>query len=172
MTRLNTETMQTEKKIQPETDIQIETRASKTLLHEPIAIHPLKTGIFLSLFFIRFIHLRIYPLYYTTLVKMSQYIIAIKKLDSGEVNEDPIASVFTGIQNNAEIFSKILACAILNNWLLIKLFHRPLARYFSTRIKPKEFKEILDTILLSSDTISFLSTIVCVGGLNIINPKT
>ena len=113
---------------------------------------------------------RIYRLTGNTLLHISRLSINMI-FDETELQDNPFGASKVFVAKNAMDVYRVVAYAILNRELAIRLLGNVLARYLSNRLPAKETLDLTVKILDLSDYGSFIATIRLMKGLNIVRPK-
>lgn len=91
--------------------------------------------------------------------------------DETQFREDPVWNSRLLANKNAFLMCKIVAVAILNNKLKIKLFTGLLARYLFWRLKPDTLLNIVLVIATLNNTVDFMNSIRLIGAVRATAPK-
>jgi hypothetical protein len=148
----------------------MEQKASKALLHEPVKFH-IRTKGLLRLLGIKRIPVKIYPLHLGTMVKISGQMEKLSTLTVQQINTETLKSAYKLIGENSAITSRLLAYAIINSWLGIKLFTGLWAWYLHWRLTSDEIEALMSIVIEQTGTMAFMTTIVSLRGLNVLSPK-
>lgn len=88
-----------------------------------------------------------------------------------EFKEDPLGASRTLARRSAKIMCEVVAVAVLNNEIKIKLFSKILARYFFWRLKPDTLLQIILIIASLNNTLDFTNSIRLIQVLKTTTPR-
>lgn len=150
-----------------------EEKISKTLLDDnstPFSIKVSHPAI-LRMIGIRKIKLRIKDLKLGTLYKLSTKLLALK-LDITE-GENKTKAIFLSMNEGMiDIQAECIAIAILNNPFRIRIWKRLLKRFLVWNLDAKSMNQLLSLLLEKMNIMDFMSSIVSIGGLQIVRKET
>jgi hypothetical protein len=133
----------------------MEAQAANALLHEPL------------LFTIRGKKYRIAALYLGTLVIISRLITRLRTNNSNLSFQVALESM----NKNGFLMARIVAVAILNHPVKIKLFGWLLALKLYWSVDSFALKQLVDAVLAQSGALDFTISIVSLKGLSVTSPK-
>lgn len=140
-------------------NLKVEGQAIDTMLEKGIRI---KSG---------FIYLTIKQSYLGTLVHISKYVSKMKlnDLQLGDINT--VSQAYVSVHENALLLSKIVAIAVLNGKIKIKLFTWILSKYLLWNIKPDRLLTMVSIVILMNNSGAFMNSIRLIHTQRITAPK-
>jgi hypothetical protein len=144
---------------------EIEIKAGATILDESKRFS-IKTHGLLRVIGIKRLRFGIKGLYLGTLILISKEITSITIKDG-----NGIAQATSAMEMNSKIMARIIALAILNNRLKIRLFKRILTSFLLWSLNAKNLSDLVHLVLDQMNVLDFFSSIVSIGGLNILKKK-
>lgn len=148
---------------------EIEERAADLLTNSSVKFYVEKRS------FLRFIGkkqrtFRLNPSYLGTLYEISKLALKLN-FDEVLIQKDPFYESRALIEKHIKSMSLIVAIAVLNSQLKIRLFKRVLAWYFMWRLTPETLFALSLQVIELNNLQDFMSTIRSVRGWRITQPK-
>lgn len=142
------------------------TKSAEALLNEPKRFY-LPTHGLLRWIGIKKIRFSVKGLYLGTLVKITS---AMKGI-SIDTEKSKVEFTFHSIEMDTPAMARIVAMAILNSRLKIRLLTGPLSRFLTWRMTAKELNLLMLVVMEQMNLMDFFSSIVLIGNLNMIGRK-
>jgi hypothetical protein len=148
----------------------MQAKVKKAILQEPHKFK-IRTRGFINLIGIKRVPFRIYPLYYGTMIKISGAMQKLQTSSKEALKETMFKTSYEMIGQNAYLVSLMIAYAILNSRIKIKLFARPLAQWLKWHFTSEDGAKLMVMVLEKTNIEDFLDTIISLKGLNVLAPK-
>ncbi len=143
--------------------------AAETLLERGVKVK-IKAPLLLRMFGKKTLAIRIKQPCFGTLIRISSYYLSagITEEQLKEIDQEKAMALCAV---HGKTFFLILATAILNGYLLGKLFTNPLALYLQWKVKPEALCALTELLVVFSGTRDFMSTIRSVRMMKITQPN-
>jgi len=109
--------------------------------------------------------------YLGTLILISKYVTQIKLNDMQFTGTGNVSMAYAGVPENAVVLARIIAIAILNGKMKIKLFSGLLARYLLWRLQPERLLSLISVVIVLNNAGAFMNSIRLIHTQRITAPK-
>lgn len=145
-----------------------EIRAAQGILERGIRAK-VRAPFFLRLFRIKTINITLHRLYAGTLFQVSEYYLSTGITDE-QLKELKTEDALGLMKKHGDAIFRCIACALLNNRLLIRWLTKPLASYLRANMHMQDALAMLEVVLLYNGTADFISITRYVRSLMITEP--
>lgn len=151
------------------TKTNVEQLAAERILESGVRVK-LPAPLFLRMLGKKQVSLLIKQPYLGTLMHISR--LALQSgFDFEQIDRGEMEAAHRLVSEHARTASRIVAVAVLNSRLKIRLFARPLAGWLQYKLKPRKLAEIIMTLVLLSGIQDFTSSIRLIRSLRVTAPK-
>jgi hypothetical protein len=109
--------------------------------------------------------------YLGTLIQISKYVTQIKLNDLQISGSGNVSTAYANVPENAVLLARIIAIAVLNGKLKIKLFSGLLSRFLIWRLNPERLLSLISVVIVLNNAGAFMNSIRLIHTLRMTAPK-